>query len=278
MRARRRALALISFAAVLVAGLAVARPYIWPDKHGASTSHFDIDSRLTHHRLGVSVVVPAGAGDGRPLLVFLHGRNGTENSELRNEAMYAGLAKLGDRAPVVALPYGGKASYWHDRRGGRWDAYVMREVIPAVERRFHTDPRRVAIGGISMGGFGAFDIARAHPGHFCAVGGHSPAIWQTGGETAPGAFDDAADFARNDLVGTARRKPGRFAGPRVWVDAGRTDPFQPGDRAFVQSLKHAGLPISAHLTWLGGHEHSYWQRHWPTYLAFYATALAHCAS
>jgi S-formylglutathione hydrolase FrmB len=153
----------------------------------------------------------------------------------------------------------------------------MREVIPAVERRFHTDPRRVAIGGISMGGFGAFNIARAHPGHFCAVGGHSPAIWQTGGETAPGAFDDSADFARNDLVATARSKPGRFAGPRLWLDAGRTDPFQPGDGAFVASLKHAHVPISAHLTWQGGHEHSYWQRHWPTYLAFYASALAHCA-
>jgi S-formylglutathione hydrolase FrmB len=127
-----------------------------------------------------------------------------------------------------------------------------------------------------MGGYGAWNIARAHPGHFCAVGGHSPAIWRTSGETAPGAFDDAGDFARNDLVGTARRKPGRFAGPRLWLDAGRTDPFQPGDRAFVQSLKAARVPVSVHLDWRGGHEHSYWQRHWPSYLAFYATALAHC--
>jgi S-formylglutathione hydrolase FrmB len=275
--ARRRVLALGAVAAVLVAGMAVARPYLWPDKHGATTSHLDINSRFTHHRLGVSVVVPAGAGDGRPLLVFLHGRSGNENSELRNAAMYSELARLGDRAPVIVLPYGGKASYWHDRRTGRWDAYVMREVIPTIERRFHTDPRRVAIGGVSMGGYGAWDIARAHPGHFCAVGGHSPAIWRTGGETAPGAFDDAADFASNDLVATAQHKPGRFAGPRLWLDAGRSDPFQPGDRAFVASLKHAGIRVSAHLTWAGGHEHSYWQRHWPAYLAFYAKALAHCA-
>jgi S-formylglutathione hydrolase FrmB len=261
---------------VFVAALAVARPYVWPDQRGARSAHLDIHSRFTHTTLGVSVVVPAGGGDARPLLVFLHGRNGTENSELRNEAMYSGLAALGDRAPVIAFPYGGRASYWHDRGDGRWDAYVMREVIPAVERRFHTDPRRVAIGGISMGGYGAWNIARAHPGHFCAVGGHSPAIWRTSGETAPGAFDDGGDFARNDLVGTARRKPGRFAGPRLWLDAGRTDPFQPGDRAFVQSLKAARVPVSVHLDWRGGHEHSYWQRHWPSYLAFYATALARC--
>jgi S-formylglutathione hydrolase FrmB len=49
-------------------------------------------------------------------------------------------------------------------------------VIPQVTRRFGTDRRRVAIGGISMGGFGAYDLARLNPGRFCAVGGHSPAL------------------------------------------------------------------------------------------------------
>jgi S-formylglutathione hydrolase FrmB len=136
----------------------------------------------------------------------------------------------------------------------------------------------VAIGGTSMGGFGAYDIARLNPGHFCAVGGHSPAIWLTGGDTAAGAFDDATDFARHNLVAGARTKPGRWVGPRLWLDAGRTDPFQPGDRAFVSALKAHHVPIRAHLTWHGGHEHAYWQRHWPAYLDFYASALAHCAT
>jgi S-formylglutathione hydrolase FrmB len=49
-----------------------------------------------------------------------------------------------------------------------------------------------------VGGFGAYDLARLNPGRFCAVGGHSPALWRSGGETAPGAVDDAEDFARHD--------------------------------------------------------------------------------
>ncbi|MEA2494250.1 MAG: hypothetical protein QOJ29_2161, partial [Thermoleophilaceae bacterium] len=110
---RIRAVVLLAFAAVLAAGLAVARPYIWPDKHGARTEHFSIQSRLVRHRLGVSVVVPAGAGKGSPLLVYLHGRNGDEDSEMRNEAMFGELAKLGSAAPVMAFPDGGKAGYWH---------------------------------------------------------------------------------------------------------------------------------------------------------------------
>ncbi|MFL5896705.1 MAG: alpha/beta hydrolase [Thermoleophilaceae bacterium] len=276
VRRRRRLAALSALALFVLAGFAVARHTIWPDKHGARTLHLTIASRYVHRRLGVSVVVPAGAAGRRPLLVFLHGRGGTENSDMRNAAMFAGLAEAGRRAPVIAFPYGGRSSYWHNRRDGRWSDWVVREVIPAIERRFHTDRRRIAIGGISMGGYGALEIARLHPGRFCAAGGHSPAIWQTGGETAAGAFDDAADFARHDLVGSARRTPHVWGRTRLWVDAGATDPFQPGDRAFVRALRNGNVAVSAHLRSHGGHEHSYWQRHWRDYVAFYARALARC--
>jgi S-formylglutathione hydrolase FrmB len=272
----RRALALSALGAVLLAGWALARDVIWPDRHGAEVSHFEIKSRYVPRKLPVTVVVPSGESSGRRLLVFLHGRGGSEDSELRNEAMFKALADLGKRAPVVAFPYGGDHSYWHDRRDGRWFRYLTREVIRAVRRRFHTDPDRVAIGGISMGGYGALEIARRRPGTFCAVGAHSPAIWTNGSETAPGAFDDAVDFRRHDVVGTARRRPGLFVGPRVWIDAGRKDPFQPGDRAFVRALRKAKVPISAHLRWQGGHDSSYWHEHWPGYLRFYARALAGC--
>jgi S-formylglutathione hydrolase FrmB len=132
---------------------------------------------------------------------------------------------LGDRAPAVVFPDGSEASYWHRRRSGDWARYVVDEVIPAAVRRAHADPSRVAIGGISMGGFGGFDIARLHPRRFCAVGGHSAALWLRGGDTAPGAFDDAADFARNDVIGIARTR-GRAAWGRaaLWLDGGTADP------------------------------------------------------
>lgn len=129
----------------------------------------------------------------------------------------------------------------------------------------------MAIGGISMGGFGAFDLARLNPGRFCAVGGHSPALWRTGGETAPGAFDDAADFGRHDVIASARS----FRGMPVWLDAGDRDPFRPGDDAFAGALRAAGVRASVH-TWPGGHDGEYWNAHWRAYMRFYATALARC--
>ena len=258
--------------------LALASTFFGPvDAHGARVEHLNVQSEAVGRQLGVNVVVPATTRPRgkRPLLVFLHGRGGSEETFVGNEAVYERLAKLGRKAPIVAFPDGGDHSYWHDRRGGDWGRYVMREVIPKVERRFGTDPHRVAIGGISMGGFGAYDLALLHPRRFCAVGGHSPALWFKAEETAPGAFDGAADFNRNDVVRMVRGNPEAFEGMRVWNDYGDADPFRAYDEGFVRYLRADGTDLSAH-SWDGGHNGAYWSRHWPAYLRFYANSLASC--
>ncbi|MDX6636767.1 MAG: hypothetical protein QOJ01_278 [Solirubrobacterales bacterium] len=274
---RRRLLAVAALAVVAVVAWRVVVGVLEPDQRGAHLVHLTIRSKAVGRSLPTTVVVPAGAGDGagRPILLFLHGRGGDQNSEL-DDQFYAALAKLGSRAPVVAFPYGGEASYWHDRADGDWDRYVMSDVIPRVATATGADPKRVAVGGISMGGFGAFDLALHHPGSFCAVGAHGPAIWQTGAETAAGAFDDAEDFARNDLVGSVRSDPAPFTSQPDWLDAGAQDPFQPGDQAFAAGLRAAGADATIKLTRPGGHDSDYWNAHWDEYLRFYADALARC--
>jgi S-formylglutathione hydrolase FrmB len=244
------------------------------DTRGARVLRFSIASRFVHRSLPVVAVVPAGAGSRRrPLLVFLHGKGGDQNSEL-DDAMFAALAELGPRAPDVVFPYGSPDSYWHDRADGAWGNYVLREVIGKAITRLHADPRRVAIGGISMGGFGALNLARLDPHRFCAVGGHSAALWASGGETAAGAFDDAEDFARNDVIGSARHRD-PYRGTAVWIDVGTEDPFRVADTRLAGELRHAGHPVQFHV-WPGGHDGSYWSAHWSSYLRFYAAALAHC--
>ena len=255
-------------AAALAAGV-VAGGGGHADQHGARVEHYAVQGRRQ------VAVIPRGLRDGerRPLLVFLHGRGGVPVDRNLTSSFYAGLAHAGARAPVVVVPDGGDHGYWHDRRGKAWGRYVVDGVIPAALRRLPVDPKRVAIGGLSMGGFGALDIARLHRGRFCALGVRSPALWQTGAETAPGAFDDAADFARHDVVGAARRAPQSFAGAPLWLDAGTADPFDPGDRAFVSALRAARVPITVH-RWPGGHDGAYWGAHWGAYMRFYASACA----
>jgi S-formylglutathione hydrolase FrmB len=153
---------------------------------------------------------------------------------------------------------------------------VLREAIPRAVRELHADPARVAIGGISMGGYGAFDVAaQAPPGHFCAVGGHSPAFWLTGGQTAPGAFDDAADFERHSVYRYVQSHDEPFGSTRLWIDRGDRDPFVPYIAPIVQELRARGARITSHV-WPGEHEGDYWRRHMARYLRFYARALARC--
>jgi S-formylglutathione hydrolase FrmB len=276
-RRRRTALALIALVGVAVTYLALAATVFAPvDRHGASLTHLEIHSKAVGRDLGVNVIVPPGAGPKgqRSLLVFLHGRGGYEGTF--NDAVFRGLPSLhGRRGPVVAFPAGGVHGYWHDRADGDWGTWVMDEAIPLVVRRFGIDPQRLAIGGISMGGFGAYDIALKNPGHFCAVGGHSPALWLDGSETAPGAFDDEADFERNDVIETVQDDPDAFGDARVWNDYGTEDPFRPYDEGFIDALEAGDTDLSAH-SWPGAHEGGYWDAHWPTYQRFYVNALNHC--
>ncbi len=96
-----------------------------------------------------------------------------------------------------------------------------------------------------------------------------------GSETAPGAFDDEADFERNDVVGAVQEDARAFGDTRIWNDYGDKDPFRPYNEVFVDALEAGGADVSAH-TWPGGHEGSYRTTHWPAYQRFYVNSLAHC--
>src|SRR4051812_29848412 len=266
-------LLVVAAVAAAAAGFAVASS-AGPDRHGAVVRRFVVKSRFVHRKLHEVAVIPAGVGDGekRPMLVFLHGRTASPGSLLTPE-FFAGLARLGKRAPVVVALDGGDHSYWHDRRGGRWGSYVLREAIPAAARRLPVDSSRVAIGGISMGGYGAFALARGR--RFCAVGGHSPAFWLSSGQTAPGAFDNTRDFRRHSVYRYVRSHRHPYGVTPLWIDRGTRDPFTSYDAVIVRELKRRGASLTSHV-WRGAHTGKYWRAHMARYLRFYARALARC--
>lgn len=230
-------------------------------------TNFALQSKLLGRQLYDVLVTPAAGGEGRPLLVFLHGYGGTPSDTL-SPAFVRALRRLGDRSPVVLLPEG-DTGWWHDRAEGRWGSYVLREAMPAALRRSGADRDRVAIGGISMGGFGALDVGRLAPRRFCAVGGHSPAVFERGSDDISFGFDNAADFARHDLLRLARQRP--LYDPPVWIDVGDGDPLRPAAARLARELRGHDADVSFHV-WPGGHEGSYWDAHFADYLRFYAEA------
>ena len=236
-----------------------------PDTRGARLVRFTVDSRLVDRELRQVGITHGRPGDApRPLLVLLHGRTDDDEGpdSLLSDELLGALERLGPAAPAVLLVNGGEASYFHDRDDGRWASYVLREAIPAGLRRLRADPKRIAIGGISMGGFGALHLASRQT--FCAVGGHSPALWRAAGETPEGAFDDAADFARTTPFARAP------TADDVWLDVGDDDPFRAATVALGEQM---GERVRV---WPGKHEGAYWRSHMGAYLDFYAGALERC--
>jgi S-formylglutathione hydrolase FrmB len=272
-------LRLLAAAAVAALALFIDR-VVFADDHGherfgARVRTLTMESIAVDREVPMKVVVPARApSKDRSLVVFLHGRGEDERSYLV-DPMFEALSELHGRAPVMAFPFGGESSYWHNRESGNWADYVLDEVIPKLITRFDIDRDRIAIGGISMGGFGAYDIARLAPGKFCAVAGHSPALWESAAETADGAFDDAEDFADNDVIQIAGTDPSPYKGMQLWLDAGDGDPFLAGDDALEAALRRTGsTPLVSHSS--GKHDSDYWNGNWHEYLGFYAHALRNC--
>jgi S-formylglutathione hydrolase FrmB len=263
---RKIALVLLFVCAV---GVAAAWATLRSGRHystrGARLETIVIHSKLMRRDLAQLLVVPKGGGRGRALVVLLHGRSSNPASFLSNQ-FFAGLHALGRRAPDVLLANGGDHSYYHNRHDGPWGPYILREAIPAGLYYSHADPHRVAIGGVSMGGFGALDLAWLKPKRFCAVGGHSAALWFTGADTPAGAFDDAADFARHDVIRFARHR--RLYRAPVWLDVGTDDPFRSADTELARVLRAHGTRVRFHV-WPGGHDGSYWNAHIRRYLRFY---------
>lgn len=82
------------------------------------------------------------------------------------------------------------------------------------------------------------------------------------GPSAPGAFDDAEDYTRNDIFTEAPR----LKGIPVWLDNGTRDPFRDADAKLARELH-----VVQHF-WPGGHTGSYWHAHMAQYLRFYESA------
>jgi S-formylglutathione hydrolase FrmB len=222
---------------------------------GAALVRFTLHSRLTHRNLHEILVVPPRHS--RLLLVLLHGYHANP-SQFLSQPFFDTLKNLGPRAPDVLLLDGGADSYWHDRADGRWGSMVLKEAIP--EGVLHANARRVAIGGISMGGYGAL-LLGSRKRNFCAVGAQSPALWLSAAETAPGAFDDARDYARNDVFRLRPPHP-------LWIDLGASDPFRTATLAYA---RRAG--VRPHIR-PGGHDAALWNSFMPKFLRFFAHACA----
>ncbi len=138
---------------------------------------------------------------------------------------------------------------------------VTDELLPLLHDR-GLDTSRIALLGWSMGGYGALLVAgRLGSARVAACVAESPALWLHPGDTAPGAFDDPADYETHNVFGRQRQ----LDGIAVRVDCGLGDGFLPAAQRYVRGFGQR--PAGGFEP--GGHTLGYWRRMAPAQLAFH---------
>ncbi|HEY7063013.1 MAG TPA: alpha/beta hydrolase-fold protein [Chloroflexota bacterium] len=210
-----------------------------------------------------------------PVLYLLHGIGGDNREWLGygvDEAAACLLAAGRIQPFLMVLPQGDEA-YWLNHAGGpRWGDAIADDLVPQVDATYRTLPDRAsrAIGGLSMGGHGALQLAFNHPDVFGVAGAHSPTLRPRA--EAPYYFADAATFAKVDPITLARRAEG-LGTLDIWLDAGDADPWLPRIELLHKTLDDRDVPHAWHV-WEGDHESEYWTAHVPDYLSYYSQVLA----
>jgi S-formylglutathione hydrolase FrmB len=207
---------------------------------------------------------------------MLHGGGGDKDEwaayGLVNDADQAIISK--DIAPLIIVMPQGDLGYWVNWPDGgpRWGDYVVEDLRRQIDSTYRTlpDAAHRAIGGLSMGGAGALQLAFTHPDLFGVVGAHSPALHVDDGSFST-IYGTGADFAQREPIDLAVTAPD-IDTLKIWVDAGEEDPWLERDTLLQQNLAERGI---AH-NWSvlpGGHEGDYWIQNLPAYLRFYDSVL-----
>ena len=237
-------------------------------------------SQLVGTSLPYNVVLPVGydlpaARDKRyPVVYLLHGLFGHYDN-------WTSKTRLADYTAshevILVTPEGHNGWYTDSQLAPKeqYESYIVKELIPDVDRRFRTisDRSGRAIAGLSMGGYGAIKFGVKYPAMFAFAGSMSgamnaaswtkeelaglPSIWkslqQVFGE------DGGQTRLSNDLSNRIRDLSNQeiAALPFIYLDCGTEDPLFPSNRSFAELLVSRKIPHEYRQR-PGGHSWAYW--------------------
>jgi acetyl esterase/lipase len=131
-----------------------------------------------------------------PVILFLHGRGerGSEGMWQTQIGLPQAVRDHPERWPfVIVMPQCPLPGYWTDPE-------MLSMAMAALDQEtaeFHLDPERTYLTGLSMGGYGAWELVRLHPQHWAAVAiAASGVFWSYAPERWQQASTLPAEYAR----------------------------------------------------------------------------------
>jgi S-formylglutathione hydrolase len=217
-------------------------------KTSSKTRIDELQSSNVPGKVRVSIYTPPGYGEtpGKlyPLVLLLHGGNGSEQDLLRFTSTID-KAVTENRVPpvVVAMPSARRCLYMDYKNGSqRWETFIIAELLVHLRKSLQVSAARSStfIGGWSMGGLGSLRLAFKHPDIFAAVAALEPAIepalfwseigphvrfWRSEAAVREmfGSPIDTAYWEANNPATIAERDPNRLLGLGIYLDVGDQD-------------------------------------------------------
>src|SRR5581483_4199920 len=157
------------------------------------------------------------------VLIMLHGGSGSYEEWPGYGLVTAADELIAARSilPLIIVMPQGDFSYWVDQAdtGERYGEYVSQDLVRHIGATYRVllGPEHWAIGGLSMGGFGALSQGLRHPDIFGIVGAHSPALVEEGERDFIG---EGETFDEKDPLHIARALTPESGKPIVWLDTG----------------------------------------------------------
>lgn len=202
------------------------------------------------------VFVPAGwtRANNWPVILFLHGAGERgDDGILQTEVGFgAALRRHAERFPcIVVMPQCRKDKWWSDPQMEQ----VAVSALDLAIKEFKGDKNRIYLTGISMGGYGSWDIAQKYPGRFAAL---APIC---GGIVAPPSIKNLLPAPPTDDSGdpylTAAKKVARIP---IWIFHGGADPVVPPSESRKMAAALKSLNANARYTEYPGVPHNSWDK------------------
>jgi predicted peptidase len=156
--------------AVVLAGFFFARPVRGGQKEKASTGFLSKTFKGADGDAKYYIFIPHSykADKDYPCILFLHGAGETGSDGLKPVLQGIGNAikRREDKFQfIVVFPQSQKRTW----QAGSADANRALAILDEVKKQYKVDDKRIYLTGLSMGGFGAWSLAAAHPDRWAAI-------------------------------------------------------------------------------------------------------------